>query len=73
VSPGAFRDVPFGEGSVDFEAALRMFKRLEYSGSFTVEMWKMPSGDPIAQVRAAKAFFDAIFEKVGIEQEPIPA
>lgn len=72
VSPGAFRDVPFGEGSVDFEAALRMFKRLEYSGSFTVEMWKMPSGDPIAQVRAAKAFFDAIFEKVGIEQEPIP-
>lgn len=73
VSPGAFRDVPFGEGSVDFEAALRMFKRLEYSGSFTVEMWKRPSGDPIAQVRAAKAFFDAIFEKVGIEQEPIPA
>lgn len=73
VSPGAFRDVPFGEGSVDFEAALRMFKRLEYSGSFTVEMWKMPSADPIAQVRAAKAFFDAIFEKVGIEQEPIPA
>ncbi|MFT8650411.1 MAG: L-ribulose-5-phosphate 3-epimerase [Bifidobacterium psychraerophilum] len=73
VSPGAFRDVPFGEGSVDFVAALRMFKRLEYSGSFTVEMWKMPSGDPIAQVRAAKAFFDAIFEKVGIEQEPIPA
>ncbi|XOQ64640.1 MAG: Hexulose-6-phosphate isomerase [Bifidobacterium crudilactis] len=71
--PGAFRDVPFGEGTVDFEAALRTFKRLGYSGSYTVEMWKSPSGDPIEQVRRAKALFDGLFDKVGITQEAVPA
>ncbi|MFT8356304.1 MAG: L-ribulose-5-phosphate 3-epimerase [Bifidobacterium aquikefiri] len=71
--PGAFRDVPFGEGTVDFEAALRLFARLQYCGSYTVEMWKGKESDPLAAVRKAKAFFDALFEKVGIVQEPILA
>lgn len=40
-SKGVFKRVPFGEGAVDFEACLRIFKRLGYQGSYTVEMWTM--------------------------------
>ena len=37
-SKGVFKRVPFGEGTVDFEACLRIFKRLGYQGSYTVEI-----------------------------------
>lgn len=68
---GQFRDVPFGEGCVDFEGCLRALKRLGYTGAFTIEMWSENADDPIKEVKEAKAFFDHLFEKVGIEQEPI--
>ncbi|MES5173908.1 L-ribulose-5-phosphate 3-epimerase [Lactobacillus crispatus] len=70
---GKFRDVPFGEGCVDFEGLLRELVRLDYNGSFTIEMWPGDNGDddPVAEVKEAKAFFDKIFKKVGIEQEPV--
>lgn len=38
-TPGCSRDVPFGEGIVDFKACFRMFDDLNYSGLFVVEMW----------------------------------
>ncbi|CPR74094.1 Uncharacterised protein [Chlamydia trachomatis] len=36
-------------------------------------MWPGDNGDddPVAEVKEAKAFFDKIFKKVGIEQEPV--
>lgn len=70
---GKFRDVPFGEGCVDFEGLLRELVRLDYNGSFTIEMWPGDNGDddPVAEVKEAKAFFHKIFKKVGIEQEPV--
>lgn len=68
---GQFKEVPFGDGDVDFEGCLKTLKRLDYSGSFTVEMWTESASDPIREVRKAKAFFDALFAKVGIEQEKI--
>ncbi|BDR53368.1 L-ribulose-5-phosphate 3-epimerase [Bombiscardovia nodaiensis] len=70
-SPGKFREVPFGDGTVDFEACLRIFARLKYSGSFTIEMWSQQEPNPVACVKEAKAYFDALFRKVGIEQESI--
>lgn len=69
--PGQFKEVPFGDGTVDFEAVLRLFNRLGYNGSYTVEMWTSKAADPIAEVTAAKAYFDRLFERVGITQEPI--
>lgn len=69
--PGQFRDLMFGDGTVDFEGCLRTLHRLGYGGPFTVEMWTEKAPDPVAKVRQAKAFFDEIFDKVGIEQEPV--
>ncbi|MCT6854696.1 MAG: TIM barrel protein, partial [Lactobacillus panisapium] len=72
-SKGQFKNVPFGDGCVDFAGLLRLLVRLNYSGSFTIEMWSGDNGDEqaVEEVKAAKAFFDQIFAQVGIEQEAI--
>ncbi len=33
------RDVPFGEGDVDFDACFRALAQIQYGGFFTAEMW----------------------------------
>lgn len=68
---GKFKEVPFGEGCVDFEGCLRLLERLNYSGSYTIEMWTGTTDDAVEEVKAAKRFFDQLFEKVGITQEPV--
>ncbi|MGZ9851961.1 L-ribulose-5-phosphate 3-epimerase [Limosilactobacillus ingluviei] len=72
-SKGQFKNVPFGDGCVDFEGLLRLLVRLNYSGSYTIEMWTGDNGDadPLSEVRAAKQYFDELFAKVGIEQEVV--
>lgn len=70
-SKGQFREVPFGDGSVDFEGCLRTLYRLGYTGAMTIEMWTNKSANPIEEVKNAKAFFDKIFRNVGIQQEPL--
>ncbi|AVK64044.1 xylulose 5-phosphate 3-epimerase [Lactobacillus sp. CBA3606] len=72
-SIGQFRDVPFGEGTVDFEGCLRTLKRLNYHGAFTIEMWTEKADDSIREVTMAKKYFDALFTKVGLEQEGVHA
>lgn len=71
ISKGQFRDVPFGEGTVDFKGCLQTLKRLGYNGAYTIEMWSEKSDDPLVKVKEAKKFFDDIFAEVGIEQESI--
>lgn len=68
---GQFKNVPFGEGNVDFEGCLKTLKRLNYSGSYTVEMWTETAENPIAEIKKAKAFFDNLFTKLNIHQEVI--
>ncbi|KRN90349.1 L-ribulose-5-phosphate 3-epimerase [Ligilactobacillus ceti] len=64
-SKGKFKNVPFGEGCVDFKGLLYMLKKLNYQGTFTVEIWSQENfDDPIPDVKAAKAFFDEIFQEV---------
>ena len=72
-SAGVFRDVPFGEGCVDFAGCLKLLKRLGYAGAFTIEMWTEKAEDPIEEVRKAKAFFEKMFAEAGLEQEKIYA
>lgn len=36
---GKFKEVPFGEGCVDFVKCFKLLKELNYSGTFMIEMW----------------------------------
>jgi len=45
---GAFRDVPFGQGEVDFTSIFRKLKQLDYRGPFVMEMW----GDGLEDVQS---------------------
>lgn len=53
-SAGAFRDVPFGEGTVDFVQCFRTLHELNYNGPFLVEMWTEKSADPLLEIRQAR-------------------
>ncbi|MGA2640881.1 MAG: L-ribulose-5-phosphate 3-epimerase [Spirochaetia bacterium] len=61
-----FRQVPFGEGTVDFDGAFRTLKHMGYRGPFMVEMWNEAVTDPVATAAAARqwlaAKLDAVFD-----------
>ena len=52
--PGAFRDVPFGEGTVDFVHCFRTLNDLGYAGPFLIEMWTEKAADPLAEIAKAR-------------------
>lgn len=66
---GKFKDVPFGEGDVDFRGLLRTLKRLDYHGTYTIEMWSETLKNPIPTVEAAHEFFEGMFNELGIKLE----
>ncbi|MBU2700882.1 hexulose-6-phosphate isomerase [Sporomusaceae bacterium BoRhaA] len=53
---GAFRDVPFGEGNVDFVHIFKKLKKLGYSGPFVMEMWGDTFPDSIQEITRSKKF-----------------
>ena len=69
-SKGVFKRVPFGEGTVDFEACLRILRTLDTRQLHGRDV-DHESPDPVAEVTRAKKMFDGLFDVVGIEQEPI--
>ncbi len=52
--PGKFKEVPFGNGCVDFSHVFLKLKELGYQGPFLMEMWTETSSDPIGDIRSAK-------------------
>jgi L-ribulose-5-phosphate 3-epimerase len=52
--PGAFRDVPFGEGSVDFVHCFHTLHDLGYAGPFLIEMWTEKAADPFEEIARAR-------------------
>jgi hexulose-6-phosphate isomerase len=52
--PGAFRDIPFGEGTVDFVHCFKTLHDLHYAGPFLVEMWTEKAADPIKEIALAR-------------------
>ena len=52
--PGAFRDIPFGEGNVDFVDCFKTLHDLRYAGPFLVEMWTEKAADPIKEIAQAR-------------------
>ncbi len=51
---GKFKEVPFGEGCVDFPKVFSKLKELNYKGPFLIEMWTEKSDNPIEEVKKAK-------------------
>ncbi len=52
--PGKFKEVPFGDGCVDFVTAFETLKELNYSGPFLIEMWTEKSGNPEKEIVEAR-------------------
>ena len=53
-SPGKFKEVPFGEGCVDFVKCFKLLKELNYNGTFMIEMWSEKSDNPKEHVMKEK-------------------
>lgn len=64
---GKFKNVPFGEGDVDFLGSLKALKRLNYHGTFLIEMWSETDEYPIDRIIEAKSFLLPILKEVGYE------
>jgi hexulose-6-phosphate isomerase len=52
--PGAFRDLPFGEGTVDFAHCFKVLHDLRYAGPFLIEMWTEKAADPLKEIAHAR-------------------
>ena len=65
--PGQFRDVPFGEGCVDFTAVFRALGRLEYRGAFLIEMWTEKAEEPVAELIEARRFMEDRMREAGFD------
>ncbi|MCQ9208989.1 L-ribulose-5-phosphate 3-epimerase [Granulicatella seriolae] len=63
--PGKFKEVPWGQGDVDFLGALKTLKRLGYEGTFLLEMWSETSDNPYEEIKGAKEFMLPILKEAG--------
>ena len=66
-SPGQFREVPFGEGCVDFVGIFRTLQELGYRGTFLIEMWTGNAAEPVAEMIAARQWVEARMKEGGLE------
>ncbi|WP_104399038.1 L-ribulose-5-phosphate 3-epimerase [Vibrio penaeicida] len=55
---GQFRDIPFGEGCVDFVEVFKTLKRLNYRGSFLIEMWTEKADEPVSELISARRWIE---------------
>ena len=68
-SKGQFRDVPFGQGSVNGEDTFRILKETNYQGPFLIEMWSenCPTVEETkAAIKEAQDFLYPLIEKAGL-------
>jgi L-ribulose-5-phosphate 3-epimerase len=56
---GQFRDVPFGEGCVDFVKVFETLQRLNYRGAFLIEMWTEKAEEPLLEIINARRWIEA--------------
>lgn len=63
--PGKFKEVPFGEGCVDFIELFKVLKELNYTGPLLIEMWTEKSENPLEEVRKAKEWIEDKMKKGG--------
>ncbi len=65
---GQFRDLQFGEGTVDFISIFKKLKELNYRGTFLLEMWADSTADPIASIVKAREFIESRMDEAGFEK-----
>ncbi|MFS2225301.1 L-ribulose-5-phosphate 3-epimerase [Pantoea sp. B65] len=65
-SPGQFRDVPFGEGCVDFTGVFRTLQQLNYRGAFLIEMWTEKAKEPVLEIIQARRWIEARMQEGGL-------
>lgn len=63
---GQFRDVPFGEGCVDFVQVFKTLEALNYRGAFLIEMWTEKSDEPIAEIINARRWIETKMQEGGM-------
>jgi L-ribulose-5-phosphate 3-epimerase len=56
---GQFRDVPFGEGCVNFVKVFETLQRLNYRGAFLIEMWTEKAEEPLLEIINARRWMEA--------------
>lgn len=71
--PGVFKNVPFGEGTVQFTNIFRKLKGLNYTGMFLIEMWadnsrKQTMEEAVETIRDARLFVEDKMKKAGMER-----
>lgn len=54
--PGVVRNIPFGEGSVDFQLCFDVINAIGYTGMFLLEMWANDREDTFEDVKSAREF-----------------
>ena len=64
--PGVFKNVPFGEGVVDFERCFATLKQSGYCGPYLIEMWSERSDDPAREVAKARDWVKARMASAGL-------
>lgn len=64
---GQFRDVPFGEGCVDFVNVFRILQKLNYRGAFLIEMWTEKSDEPITEITNARRWIEQKMKEGGFQ------
>lgn len=65
--PGKFKEVPWGEGDVDFLGTLKTLKRLNYHGTFLIEMWSETEENPLKAIQSAQEYLYPILEEAGYD------
>ena len=63
---GQFRDVPFGDGCVDFVQVFKTLKELNYRGTFLIEMWTEKAEEPVVEIVNARRWIEARMKEGGL-------
>ncbi|MCK3655242.1 xylulose 5-phosphate 3-epimerase [Pasteurellaceae bacterium Macca] len=64
---GQFRDVPFGDGCVDFVGFFKTLAELNYRGAFLIEMWTEKAEEPIAEIINARRWIEQKMQEGGFQ------
>ncbi|BEO53935.1 L-ribulose-5-phosphate 3-epimerase [Serratia marcescens] len=65
--PGEFKNVPFGEGVVDFTRCFETLLASGYRGPYLLEMWSEKAPDTLQAVREARAWVVERMAEAGLE------
>lgn len=65
--PGKFKEVPFGEGCVNFVEFFKLLKEINYNGPLLIEMWTEKNENPLKEIEKAKKWMEDKMLKGGFK------